>query len=231
MTEPTATITASDGSVITTPATPAAPVKPAVTSEPAPLTEEQQKAFDKVISSRAKEAAEKARRDLLKELGVTDADDPKALEGVKGKLTAAQLAEDANKSEAQKLQDKIAALEKERDLATQQAAIAQAKAQAERVNARLETLAKDARVQTPSDVVDYLEKHHASELKEVVDADGKIDEKKIIELIETVKKARAHWFSPGTPGSPSFRDALPGSPVDKSRGTKATLTAIKKGGW
>lgn len=225
MTEPTAnSTTATDpNSQLNTQQTPATkpPAEPTFT----------QKDMDAVAGRTRKEAADAARKALLKELGIADVEDPKAVDTVKTKLTAAQQAEEAQKTEAQKLQDRITALEKERDTAAQKAAEALSKAVAERVNSRIESLAKDSRVQTPGDVVDYLEKHHTDELKSAATEDGKPDEKRIAELIEMVKKARPHWFAPGTPGSPSLRDALPGTPVDKKKGTVSTFNAIKRGGW
>lgn len=201
---------------VTTPATPpqAAAVDPKTEAK---FTQED---LDKVAGNRAKEAAAAAVKKILKELGIDNADDPDALKTVKTKLTAAQQAEEANKSELQKLTEKLDAETKKRgELET---AIEQAR-QREVVNTRntkvIEALIT-AKV-SPTDAEDLrilLSARYPDNYNGVVDEDGKITEKGMKALVEKAKETYPKYFANPAPGSPSnYEGRVPDLAKDRAK--------------
>lgn len=212
------------------PAPPTPPVVPPVAT-PTPEAKFTQEELNNLIGNRVKEAKAAERKALLKELGYENVDDPEAVKTVKGKLTAAQQAEDAKKSAETLALEKITQLEKERDeaMAASQKALAQRRT--DQLNGYLKELARDAKAQIPSDVVDYLNKNHAAEVEKLMGEDGKFDEKAAAPLLETVKKVRQHWFGITGMGTMSLREGrtVDVSQQEKARGTASTNRAIRKG--
>ncbi len=174
---------------------------------------------DKIAGNRAKEAAATARKKLLEELGIENPDDPKALESVKGKLTAAAEAEQAKLTAEQKLTKQIADLEKERDEAKATAESANAKRLADRVDSQIKDLATAAGALHPADVIDYLRTKQTDKVAALLKADESFDDKAAGELIAEVKKARENWFQTARgAGSPSMSGgATPGIDDQKAR--------------
>jgi len=168
--------------------------------------------MDAVAGRRAKEAAASARKQLLEELGITNADDPKAVDTVKATLTEAQAAREAKKTAEDKALERIAALEKERDEAKQAAEAANATRINERVNGKLESAAMKAKVQHPEDVVKYIRENFADMLAKAVGEDGKLEDKAAEKLVASVKEVRPNWFAIIGQGSPSNRDGRPMQP-------------------
>lgn len=176
------------------------------------FTPDQQKLIDAEIGNARKKAKDAARKELLKELGIEDAEDPKALETVKGKLTIAQQAEtakaaadEAAKTELQKAQDAIATAHKERDEAKQHAAEVEAKRIADKLNGRLESLASQERAIDPADVVVWLRNNKAADVAALMDDKESVNEVEAKKLLAEVRKAKAHWFKGAQgAGSPSM---------------------------
>jgi alanyl-tRNA synthetase len=192
--------------------------EPIVTTTPEaakPEAKFSQADMDAVAGRRAKEAAASARKALLEELGITNADDPKAVDTVRATLTEAQQAKEAKKTAEDKALERIAALEKERDDAKAAAETANATRIADRVNGTLEAVARTAKVQHPEDVVKYIRENLADELAKAVGDDGKFADKAAEKLVELVKKARPNWFAVTGQGSPSNRDGRPMQPENK----------------
>lgn len=167
--------------------------------------------MDAVQGRTRKEAADNARKALLKELGF-DPEDAKVLEAVKGKLSVAEqaekdraAAEEAKKTEAEKLQGEIETLKKERDAEKQQRLETEAKRIADKVDTRIETLAGKAGAVDPSDVSRWLREHHNADVLALVGEGETIDDAKATALIEKVKAAKKHWFAQARgAGSPSL---------------------------
>lgn len=171
------------------------PAKPAPAADDGALTPEQQRAFDKVISNRAKEAAEKARVALLKELGIENTDDPEAVTAAKAKLNKAKADEDAQKSELQKLVEQNARITADLEAEKKRASEVEARRIADKVDGRIEALATKSGALDPSDVSKWLRENRRDDVAAIVGDDEKIDDAKAGELIEAVRKAKAHWFA------------------------------------
>lgn len=200
------------------------------------FTPEQQEMVERIVKerlARAKTDKVAVRAELLKELGVKDIDDPKALDTVKGKLTAAEKAEEAAKTAEQKQIDQINQLMADLESEKQKSASAETARRADKLNARIETLATGLKAQVPADVVDYLQKHHAEGLTALMGEDGTINDKEAEKLLESVKKARPHWFGITAMGTMSLREGRTQdiTTQQQNRGIAATQRAIKRGGF
>lgn len=152
--------------------------------------------LDRIAGNARKQARESAIAEFLKELGYEKPDD------LKTQIATLRQREDAEKSELDKAQQKIAALEK----AAQEAKLAAEQAQRERLeerrNAAILTALKDA--DKPQSVLNLLLTEHASEVQALMAEDGTIDPKKVTGLAELAKKEYAGLFvKSSTPGSQS----------------------------
>lgn len=159
-------------------------------------------------SSIRKEAEDRTRKAILKDLGV-DPDDPEAVKAVKGKLTAAQKAEDEKKTTEQRLQEEIDTLKQERDTEKQRAAQIAAERLADKVDNKLRSLAKgvNEKVASADDVVDWLRLKKKSDVEKLVNDDGVIDDKAAEKLVADFKKEKPSWFAVTSGvGSPSMKD-------------------------
>jgi hypothetical protein len=184
------------------------PVKP--TSQPtedAPVLT--QKQVDAIMGNTRKEASAAALSALAKELDFDSVDAMKAAakeaQDLKKKSQSdlEKETERANKAEA-----KAAELEK-------RAQEIEAARIADKVNARIETLARNLKAKNPEDVVERLRSKRAEDVAKLVDDKGAIDDKAVEKLIADVKKDRPEWFSVSGPGSPSNKDGRPAQPDDK----------------
>lgn len=154
-----------------------------------------------------KEAEDRTRKAILKELGIENTDDPEAVKTVKTKLTAAQKAEEEKLSEIEKATKR--AEKAEADAAERDAKIAELAAAriADRVDGRIESLAGKPPFNAldASDVVTWLRNNHKDDVTALVDESGKVDDAKVTKLIEKAKAAKAHWFAQAKGvGSPSI---------------------------
>lgn len=203
-------------------------------STPDPKTEAKftQADMDKIAGNRAKEAAAAAVKKLLKDLGIENPDDPKALETVKGKLTAAQEAEKAAMTKEQLLQQERDAALKERD----EAKNAHESERTAWLAKERESLVKDAlrapkaHCTDPVKVLKLLKIDHP-EMFETVMKDGKPDETAIKALVDLGKKENPKEFTGGGPSIPSNQNGWPTPMTDKAaeRRVAATSRNITRG--
>lgn len=154
-----------------------------------------QKEVDAIMGRTRKEASEAARKALLKELGIENVDDPKAVETAKTKLTAAQQAEEAQKSELQKLQEANAKVLADLEAEKQLRLAAESKRIADKVDGRIESLATKSGALDATDVSRWLRENQKDAVGALVGDNEQIDDKKAAELIETARKAKPHWFA------------------------------------
>jgi len=150
---------------------------------------------DRIVGERAKRAKEAGISELLKELGFEKPDDLKTL------VTTYRAADEAEKSELEKAQVKITALEKKAQEAEQRAAQSAQERLEERRNAAILAALKDA--EHPGDVLLWLAANKAEAVKATLKDDGTLDEKAISTLVTEAKKERPSYFKSGSPGSPS----------------------------
>lgn len=155
-----------------------------------------------VVSIEKKKAETSARNALLKELGFNP-DDPKVIEALKGKLTVAEqaeaaqkAAEDAKKDELQKMQERLTAVEKERDDEKAARSNGEVKRLADKLDGKLQTLATAERAlpEAVDDVVTWLRKNKGEAVDALMDKDEKFNEAEAKKLLEEVRKAKAHYF-------------------------------------
>lgn len=178
--------------------------------------------LDRLIEERVGRADKrdaKVKADLLKELGLADG---ATLDDLKATITKARELEAANLSATEKIQRELEA-EKKR------AADLQAKWDAERtarINQVLDAAVRDAAKTSPdpSLVLMYTRQEHADQVAALMSEDGKIDEKKLAALMDTVKKEKPLLFTTvkGGGGNPSDRT---GKPVDPDAKTKERAAA------
>ena len=210
------------------PATPPAP--PVVPPEPKPEAKFTQAELDAIAGRTRKEAADSARKALLKELGL-DPDDPEAVKLVKTKLTAAQQAEDAKKSAEDKALEKIAELEKKAADAEAKALATEEKRKATILDTRLEGLASKVGAQFPSDVIEYARRNHTDEVTALLGEGDKFNDTKAQTLIDTIKKARPNFFDmrrgAGT-GSHAGGDRGAAAAMDDNAARAANLRAARR---
>lgn len=203
-----------------TPPTP--PVVPPV-PPPAPELKFSQDDVNNVVGNRVKEATTAARKALLKELGIENVDDPDAVKTVKGKLTAAQLAEEAQLTATQKLERERDAAINERDTAkAERAALAQERNVDHRNEAVKEALTT-ARCTNATKVMALMSVMQADELKATLKDDGTVDKAALTKLVEAAKKEHKEYFTgtgPGIPSNNGGRNQEPGKP---DFGTKSTV--------
>lgn len=185
--------------------TPEKPVKqPTPPPEDAPILT--QKQMDAIVGSRTKEASAAALSTLAKELGYDSVDDMKAA------AKEAKERRDKDMSELDKVNKALAKLEAEKAEALALAQTEKAARIADRVNGKIETLARAAKAANPEDVVDFLRGKRADEVAKLVKDDGTVDDKAIEKLVADVKKDRPSWFGVSGPGSPSNKDGRPPQP-------------------
>lgn len=210
--------------------TPTEPTTPATTTGTGAQTAKPQTPAEKLlsqsevdahVSNARKQAKDAARKELLKELGIED-DDPKAVEGIKGKLTAAQQAEEAQKSEAQKAADKITKLEADLEAAKLVSVEAETKRRATFVDSRLLSVVKDAKAVDANEVVQWLRDHQTADVDALYQDGDKFNDKGAEKLVTDFKKVKEHWFQrAGGVGSPSMMGGRPLQP-DADMNKKAT---------
>jgi len=162
-------------------------------SEAKATDDELQKRMDALAGNVRKEATAAARKALLKELGL-DPEDPKAVDTVKGKLSAADEAEKAKMSAEEKALARIKELEAERDEAKTKAAEVESKRRTSLLNSEFKLLAKTTGGQFPDDVVEYARRTHAADIAALLGEDDTFDSKKAQSLIDSIKKERPNFF-------------------------------------
>lgn len=156
-----------------------------------------QEDVNRLIGKTRKEARETGISEFLKELGFEKPDDLKAL------VTAAKARDDAEKSELEKAQQRIADLEKKAAEAEIKATKAAQQALEKERNTAILIALKDAHAEKPQSVLNLLLVEHASDVAAIMAEDGTLDNKKIGALADKAKKEYAGMFQSGNPGSPS----------------------------
>lgn len=210
----------------TTPVTPA-PAKPQTPAEKLLSQSE----VDAHVGNARKEAKAAARKELLKELGIED-DDPKAVEGIKGKLSAAQQAEDEKKTAEQKALDKITKLEADLEAAKLESAASETKRRATFVDSRLLSVVKDAKAVDANEVVQWLRDHQTADVDALYQDGDKFNDKGAEKLVADFKKAKEHWFTRASGvGSPSVMGGRPLQPdADMNKAALAqTRNRVRQG--
>ncbi len=201
------------------------------TPPPAPKPEAKftQEDMNAVQGNTRKEAVAAERKRLYKELGIEDTDDPKALETVKGKLTAAEKAEEERLSDLDKATKRAEQAEAKAEAAEAKHAATEARRIADKVDGRIEALASKLPFNAvdPADVVAWLRNNHKEDMAGLVGDDEKIDEAKAVKLIEKVKAAKEHWFKkPSGVGSPSLSGGR--SPQPNEDMNKTALAQLRR---
>lgn len=197
--------------------TPSTPVLTPITILPTDLKAQAeadlQAKMDALAGNVRKESTAKARKDLMKELGI-DADDPDAVKTVRGKLTAALATEEANKTELQKLTDLLAIeVKKTADL---QALVEQGRKD-KFISDRDVAVAKalgSAKVNTSEagDLQILLLAKYPTLFEGVVDDTGRTVEKGMKVLVDHAKKEYPKYFANPAPGVPSNFDGRVSEP-------------------
>lgn len=172
--------------------------------------------LDRLVGSARKQARDSAVADLLKELGVENADTLKA------SLKAQREAEDAKKSELEKRDARIAALEKEAADAKAAVEKAQQERMEERRQAAILTGLKDAK--KPADLLILVNARMADAVAATMAEDGTLDDKKIAALVEKIKQEWPDQFQSVSPGSQSNS----GGRVKQPEANKELVDRIKR---
>lgn len=167
-----------------------------------------QEDLDFHAGKRAKQAAQAAINELLKKLGF---ERPEDLEST---VTTAKQKQDAEKTELQRYEDKVKALEQKATQAEQKAAEAEALRISDRLDSNIRDAARSVSAQFPDDVVKFI--RDAGELDELVSKEGVVDADKVKKRVEAVKKERPLWFptvrgnGPGIPSNSGGHSPEPG---------------------
>lgn len=165
---------------------------------------DKQEELNRAFAERARLAKQARENELLKELGF-DPEQGGNLDGLKALVKQARDHAEGQKSELQKLQDKVTALEAKNQALQKEADETNAARVTDRRNAKITELAVKAKAEVPADVVVWAEANAADLLKATVKDDGTVDEAAVNKLVEECRKQRKGWFGGGGPGSPSNR--------------------------
>jgi len=148
------------------------------------------------LKGRLEQAQRSAVGDLLKELGVTSAED------IKKSLKRIADIEAANQTEAEKLTGLLEAERKAREAAEQRTQQLEDQQRQTAIEGAIRTAATAARAEAPDDVIMRARDAHGKDV-EALFKDGKVDEAGVKALIDTIKVERPKWFIGTGPGSPS----------------------------
>ena len=196
------------------------------------ITPELQKKMDAVAANVRKEATATAtaaaRKALMEELGLNP-DDPKAVDTVKARLTAAQQAEDAKKSAETLALEKIAQLEKERDEAKAARTALELKSRLKDRDDEVKTALSAARCTNPVKVLGLLGVFQTAELAATLKEDGTLDKTKLTALVEAAKKEHKEYFVGGGPGiPPTAPGGRASGGMDENAARAANLRAARR---
>lgn len=165
--------------------------------------------IDNIVKERLARAEDAHNKKALEKLGVTNLDDAAAI------VKKAKEQEEADKSEAQKLIDKIAKLEAEKKAADEKLAAEQQSRMQDKVDTAIQTAAKGAH--NAVDVVLLARSQFGEDVAKLVNAEGVIDDKAVTALVDKIKKAKPHMFGSANPGSPSNNGGRTPTPDSKSK--------------
>lgn len=174
-------------------ATPAPETQPAQTGASAGTFT--QADVDRIIGERLTRAQEAWSKKLLGDLGVDNLDNAKTA------LKAHSEAEAARKSELEKQADKFSKLEKQfNELTASYTALVQAR-RTDKRNGAIRSAFAEAKAVDLDDLMTIVEATYADAVGKIMGEDDAIDAKALKGLVETVRKEKARFFTPATPGS------------------------------
>ncbi len=162
------------------------------------------------LSERLDRAKNTAVSELLKQLGFEKPED------LKTTVDQFKAAQDAQKTELQKAQDALTKAQADAKAAQERAAALEEQRIADKLNRAISDAAqggdeygtKTLRAFSSEDVITWIRSQSgasADELAKLIDESGKVDAKKVGELVKACQKARPHYFQAAGPGSPSNR--------------------------
>lgn len=152
---------------------------------------------NKLIGKTRVEAREAARKQFLADLGIEDLDTVKTI------LTSAKAKEDAEKTETQKLAERLTAAEKRAQDAEAKVSEVETARRIDKRDRLIEKAAADAKADAPADVIVWAAANQPEALAGTLTADGTVDEAKVKALVDACKTARPKWFGTAGPGAPS----------------------------
>ena len=173
--------------------------------------------LERILGERLKRAEESNNKKFLEALGIDSLDTAKKL------IAAQQQREESEKTELQKLQEKLAAAESATQEAQAQALAAQQERMKDKRDSAIMAAFRESRSSKPDAVLILMEKSHSSLIEAVADKDGKIDEGAMKTLVETARKTHPELFGGSGPGSPTNRNGQPPQP-DKAAKDRAAVT-------
>jgi hypothetical protein len=184
-----------------------------------------QEEFNKLIDERLKRQEDSLTKKFLESLGVD------SIDAAKTALDAKRQADEAQKTEAQKLQERIEAAEKKAKEAEERAAKLDQERQIERRDSEIKAALRDARAKKPDSVLILMTASQPDMVKAVLGEDGKVNETALKKLVEEAKKQHAELFSGSIPGSPSNNNGRPPEPDKdaKARASQRQASQIRRG--
>lgn len=179
--------------------------------------EEFQAELNRVAAKEKRDGKEAAEKAMLGRLGVSSFDEAVAA------LEAKKQADEANKTEAQKLQDMIAQLTQERDAEKQRVAKIETERRIEKRDNELKSLLTQAT--DPNEVLALLKVFHAEKVEALLDANGVFDKAAAETLIADYRKDKGHLFRDNRLGSAlSHKDGRNPEPNKETKEAAKTQT-------
>lgn len=163
--------------------------------------------LNRIAAKEAKDAKAKALENVLKDLGIEDLNQAKAI------IEAQKKKEDAEKTAAQKLAEQLQALQAQLESEKQERAKIELQSKLDKRDSSVLALLVDAR--NPSDVLALLKLRH-SNLDNLMDESGKFDAVEADKIIAEFRKDNPYQFKDTkSPGSPSNAGGKFLNPQDK----------------
>lgn len=178
-----------------------------------------QEQLEEVLKERIKRAEDTAAKRILEALGVSDVDT------AKNALKAHSEAEEAKKSEVEKLQSKITAAEQRAVDAEAKLSALIAERKTEKRNQSLNEALTEAKASNAKRLLTLMTTEQVSMMADLFDENDAPVKGKVDALLEMAKKTYPEYFTVQTapPGSPSNRK---GSVPEPDKGAKDTASAV-----
>lgn len=173
----------------------------------ATFTQEQ---LNQIVGDRVKRAEDSSIKKLLEGLGVDSAETLTKL------VQAERQRIEGEKSELQKLQERLAAAEKDAADAKTRADKAEQERLIERRDQEIRSALGEARAKKPASVLTLMATDQPEMVKAVMKADGTVDKEALTKLTEAAKKAYPEFFTGSGPGTPSNSGGRVPEPDDKA---------------
>lgn len=152
---------------------------------------------DRILKEKLEKAPEREARikaELLKQLGLADDAD---FNVVKSTIADAQKRKESEMTEAQKATELAEKVIKERDAAIAERDKERAERRQDRIESELRSALTTAKANNPKTVLSYVLVNHRDAMQALLTDDGKIDDKAMTALIETVQKEDPTLFGGG----------------------------------